>query len=78
MMMTLLSEAGFLGCEGIEAGVGAWIVGVIFMGIGFAASFCKDMAKTDIGENICSILVWITLPAAIICDIVGIICMIKM
>lgn len=78
MMMTLLSEASFLGFEGIEATFfKALICGLSFGVLFLYGALCKDMTKTDIGEKICSILAWVGGIAGGICCIIGIVYAIK-
>ena len=78
MMMTLLSEASFLGFEGIEATtLKAFFAMSAFMLLCLYGALCKDMAKTDIGEKICSILAWVGGIAGVICAIVVMVCLIK-
>lgn len=80
MMMTLLSEASFLGLEGTEATVlKAFFAMMAFAGIwGCAHAYKEFEAKTARGEKICSILEWTSFSAFLICAIVEIVCAIKL
>lgn len=79
MMMTLLSEASFLGCEGIEAAaLKAFFAAAAFMILWIYGALCKNDAKTMMGEMICSILAWIGCIGIVICGIVEIVYVIKL
>ena len=79
MAMTLLSKASFLGFEGIEATCfKALFAAAAFMILWIYGALCKDMAKTDIGEMIWSILAWIGVIGIVICGIVEMVCLIKL
>ena len=78
MMMTLLSEASFLGFEGIEATtLKAFFAMSAFMILWIYGTLCKNYAKTMMGEKICSIIEWTSFPAFLICAIVTMVCLIK-
>lgn len=79
MMMTLLSEASFLGFEGIEATtLKTFFAMAAFAFIwGFAHIYKELDAKTTRGEKICSIIEWTSFPAFLICAIVEMVCLIK-
>lgn len=79
MTMTLLSEASFLGFEGIEAtALKTFFAMWVFAGIWACAHVCKDEAKTTRREKICSIIEWTSFPAFLICSIVETVCLIKL
>lgn len=79
MMMTLLSEASFLGVEGIEAtALKAFFAAGAFVVLFIYGALCKDYTKTMRGEKICSILAWISCIGIVICVIVEIVCAIKL
>lgn len=79
MMMTLLSEASFLGCEGTEASaLKAFFTMAAFFVLFIYGALCKNYAKTTMGEMIWSILAWIGCIGIVICAIVEIVCAIKL
>ena len=79
MMMTLLSEASFLGCEGIEAtALKTFFAMAAFMILWIYGALCKNDAKTRMGEMIWSILAWIGVIGIVICAIVEMVCLIKL
>ena len=79
MMMTLLSEASFLGFEGTEATCfKALFAASAFFVLFIYGALCKDYTKTMRGEKICSILAWIGCIGIVICSIVEIVCAIKL
>ena len=78
MMMTLLSEASFLGFEGTEATFfKTFFAAAAFFGLWIYGALCKNYAKTMMGEMIWSILAWIGGIGIVICSIVEIVCAIK-
>lgn len=78
MMMTLLSEASFLGFEGIEATALKTFFAMAAFGILLLfANVCKNDTKTIKGEKICSVIEWINVLAIVICGIIEIVCAIK-
>ena len=78
MTMTLLSEASFLGFEGIEATtLKAFFAMSAFFVLSIYGALCKDYTKTMRGEKICSILAWIGCIGIVICAIVTMVCLIK-